>query len=425
MGENMRQYRVAPKLSAVVVLAQFAFFLASWWLIAHHTKQTVATILETQSKDAMNRILDTVPAAIINDDSISIQVILNKTTQNPFVHSAAYFDSENILRAQSTVEKNPISAPAIFSRQVQVQGNLLGRVEVTLDKKKIQSTSGDIATDWIFLWFIYSALTTYLCFNFVSNLENRAFKLVDKLPGKNPNESNGFECLEEKLQPLLELSQNNYESYHNFHYCWLITGSLINSEELKDRLNEESLEKLLNRLDSCARATAKLYGGQRVEGDESTLHLCMRSNDCSKQHLLVCLMLTYSLQQLVKQLSSRLSIKIEMTWILLGKKIASTPIFSFHEDMAQLKKSSLDQAAKLKNEMIAIQTSEFTIDELSSIARFNHLEENYFSLKAFPIERQELLNRQIAHLYHACFAAEINFPSARVPQDSSSQCNEI
>ena len=423
MGENMHQYRLAPKLSALVVLAQFTFFLASWWLIAHHTKQTVATIIETQGKDAINRILDTVPAAIVNDDSISIQVILNKTTQNPFVHSAAYFDSDNILRAQSTVEKNPILAPAIFSRQV--QGNLLGRVEVTLDKKKIQSTLGDIATDWILLWFIYSALTTYLCFNFLSNLENRAFKLVTKLPGKNPNESNGFECLEEKLQPLLELSQNNYESYHNFYYCSLITGSLVNREELKDRLNEESLEKLLNRLDSCVRATAKLYGGQRVEGDESTLHLCMRSNECSKQHLLVCLMLTYSLQQLVKQLSSRLTIKIEMTWILLGKKIASKPIFSFHEAMAQLKKSSLDQAAKLTNEMIAIKTSEFSIDELSTIARFNHFEENYFLLNAFPIERQELLNRQIAHLYQACFGDEINSPSTRVPQDSGIRCNEI
>ena len=71
----MRQYRVAPKLSALVVLAQFTFFLASWWLIGHHTTQTVATILETQSEDAMNRILDTVPAAIVNDDSISIQVV--------------------------------------------------------------------------------------------------------------------------------------------------------------------------------------------------------------------------------------------------------------------------------------------------------------------------------------------------------------
>ena len=249
----MRQYRVAPKLSALVVLAQFTFFLASWWLIGHHTTQTVATILETQSEDAMNRILDTVPAAIVNDDSISIQVVLNKTTQNPFVHSAAYFDRDSILRAQSTVEKNPISAPAIFSRQVQVQGNLLGRVEVTLDKKKIQSTLGDIAIDWIFLWFIFSALTTYLCFNFISNLENRAFQLVAKLPGKNPNESNGFECLEKKLQPLLELSQNNHESYHNCHYCSLITGSLINSEELKDRLNKESLEKLLDRFDCCVR----------------------------------------------------------------------------------------------------------------------------------------------------------------------------
>tara|TARA_B100001115_G_C15813052_1_gene403320 strand:+ start:105 stop:449 length:345 start_codon:yes stop_codon:yes gene_type:complete len=114
-----------------------------------------------------------------------------------------------------------------------------------------------------------------------------------------------------------------------------------------------------------------------------------------------------------------------MKWILLGKKIASRPIFSFHEDMAQLKKSSLDQAAKLANEMIAIQTSEFSIDELSTIARFNHFEENYFLLNAFPIERQELLNRQIAHLYHACFGDEINFPSTRVPQDSSMRCNEL
>ena len=421
----MHQYRMRYKLSALVVIAQLTFGLLSWYLIANQTKQSVATIIETQSEDAMNRIIDALPAAIVNNDSISIQVMLNKTTRHPFVHSAAFFDSDNKLKAESTVEKTAISNMAIFSRKIQMQGNVLGRVEVTLDKTKIQLTSGQIAADWIFLWLLYSALTTYLCFSFVSNIEKRAFNLADKLPGKNPNKLNGFLYLEEKLQPLIGLSQNSDETYHNNHYCSLITGSLVNLDQLTDRLNQESLEKLLNRLDNCVSATAKLYGGHRVEGDKRTIHLCMTSMECTKQHLLVCLMLMYALNQLVKQFSSRGSLKIDMSWTLLGNQISSKPIFSFHEDMNQLKANSLEQIAKLSSQTIAVKTSKFSIDDLSTIARFSHLEEDCYALKAFAIERQELLNKQIDHLYLACFGKEANYPAAWAPVDRSEPLNEV
>ena len=413
----MHQYLMSRKLSLLVVLAQLTFGLITWYFIDNHTKQSVNALIKTQSEDAMSRIIDAVPAAIVNNDSISIQVVLNKTTQHPFVHSAAYFDSDNMLKAQSTFEKIPISNPIILSRPVRVQENILGRVEVTMDKNKIQSTSGYVLTDWILLWLIYSGLSTYLFFNFVSKMESRAFDLADKLPGENPNESNAFVYLEEKLQPLLGLSQNGNENFHYSHYCSLITGSLVNLSQLKDRLNQESLEKLLDRLDNCVSTTAKLYGGQRIEGDKSTIHLCMRSTDCSKQHLLLCLMLTYSLRQLIRQLASRWSIKIEMKWALLGNQISSKPLFSFHEDLNQLKLSSLEQIAKLRNETIAIKTCKFSVDELSTIARFSHLSENCYLLQAFSIERQELLSKQIQHLDHACFGDEINYPGSWIPLD--------
>ena len=123
---------MSRKLSLLVVLAQLAFGLITWYFIDNHTKQSVNALIKTQSEDAMSRIIDAVPAAIVNNDSISIQVVLNKTTQHPFVHSAAYFDSDNMLKAQSTFKKIPISNPIILSRPVRVQENILGRVARTI-----------------------------------------------------------------------------------------------------------------------------------------------------------------------------------------------------------------------------------------------------------------------------------------------------
>ena len=80
---------MSRKLSLLVVLAQLTFGLITWYFIDSHTKQSVNALIKTQSEDAMSRIIDAVPAAIVNNDSISIQVVLNKTTQHPFVHSAA------------------------------------------------------------------------------------------------------------------------------------------------------------------------------------------------------------------------------------------------------------------------------------------------------------------------------------------------
>ena len=100
---------MSRKLSLLVVLAQLTFGLITWYFIDNHTKQSVNALIKPQSEDAMSRIIDAVPAAIVNNDSISIQVVLNKTTQHPFVNSAAYFDSDNTLKAQSTNEKIPIS----------------------------------------------------------------------------------------------------------------------------------------------------------------------------------------------------------------------------------------------------------------------------------------------------------------------------
>jgi hypothetical protein len=60
-------------------------------------------------------------------------------------------------------------------------------------------------------------------------------------------------------------------------------------------------------------------------------------------------------------------------------------------------------AEQLEDGAIGIQSREYDIEQLSSIARFLPFSEDCFVLQGFPEGRQLLLEKQIQHLASICF----------------------
>jgi hypothetical protein len=113
-------------------------------------------------------------------------------------------------------------------------------------------------------------------------------------------------------------------------------------------------------------------------------------------------MAIYSLQQLLIRLSDKLGIDLEIASTLCSENIRAFPVFRYHESLAKLKNMSQKLTETVTRNTIVATINEYDIDQLSSIARFRHFEENCYVFEGFPEQRQILLEKQIVHLASIC-----------------------
>jgi hypothetical protein len=113
-------------------------------------------------------------------------------------------------------------------------------------------------------------------------------------------------------------------------------------------------------------------------------------------------MAVYSLQQLLERLGSKLGVDLDINWTLRSDNLPTLPLFRYHEGIAALKQNSAELAAQLQEGIIVIHSTEYDIEQLSSIARFQAYDTNCYALQGFPEERQKLLETQILHLAGIC-----------------------
>jgi hypothetical protein len=245
-------------------------------------------------------------------------------------------------------------------------------------------------------------LCTYGCYRFVDQITARIERLSDRLPGKTEPLADEISALETKIQPLLSTSGDSSLAPNNKYFYSLVSGNIKNNQRLVAQLNRDNLDQLLEKLDYCILRTLQLYGGERIEGTEDSFCFAIRSTHCSKQHLLVCLMAVYSLQQLVEQLSKKSGIELEINWIISSDDIGTTPQFWYEQSIIALKKQNTAIASNVQEGLIVLHCSEFSIDELSSIARFQSYDKNQFILEGFSESRLQVLRQQLGYLIGIC-----------------------
>ncbi|MGB0450195.1 MAG: hypothetical protein ACPGF6_06350 [Porticoccaceae bacterium] len=397
-----RQFSMANKLPAFVLSACLIFGLFSWIVLYSHATSVSEDTLQEKGELTIGQLVELVRAPLFNNDNISIQVALQKVTEDPSIISASVEDVEGQLIAQS--KKSPADKVIAnsFSRDIVFQDTLAGKVRLTVNSQPITQRFGQVVRNWLLLWALFSAVCTYLTHRYAEQLSRRLRLMTRRLPGGSEEIIDEIAALETRLQPLLakgsdeELPETNY-------YCSLVTATIKNRQRLDSQLNRQNMTLLLEKIDYCTLRTLELYGGKRIEGSNGCINFYIRSTQHSRQHLLVCLMAVYSLQQLLKQLSEQSGIDLEIAWTLCSDNLAAAPLFQYHEGLDRLKGQAAVLAEQLEEGSIGMQSREYDIEQLSSIAHFLPFTEDFYLLQGFPEGRQLLLEKQIQHLASICF----------------------
>ena len=396
-----RQYSLAKKLPALVLSLCLILGLLSWALLSSHASQLSRETLQEKGELTINQLVELVRGPLFNGDSISIQVALQNVTKDKTILDASVYDIGGQLVAQSK-KPSPASAIAVsFNRNIALQDTQAGKVIISLDSQPIKQRYDQLLSNWLLLWALFTLLSTYGCYRFAEQLSRRLRLLTNRLPGSSESLDDEMASLELRLQPLLSTSSDEGLSDTGY-YCSLITATIKNRHRLESQLNRQNLTQLFEKIDYCTLRTLELYAGQRIEGGSGSINFYIRSTQVSKQHLLICLMAIYSLQQVLERLSEDLGIELEICWALCSNNIPSAPLFRHHEGLDKLKTATATLADELEKGAIAVQSAEFDIEQLSSIARFLPFKENCFVLQGFPEGRQMLLEKQIQHLATIC-----------------------
>ena len=396
-----RHYSMAQKLPAAVLSICLLLGLVSWALLHTYANDISQQTIQEKGNITINQLMELVRTPLFNNDTISIQVALQNVTKDDLIISASVYGVDNQLIAQS--KNTPADKTVVnnFSRDIMLQDTQAGKILLTVNSQAIQARQNAAVTGWLVLWLLFTAACTYGCHVFAEQLSRRIRLLINRLPGNSETFGDEIAALELRLQPLL--SRRTDEGLADTdYYCSLITATIKNRQRLDSQLNRQNLTLLFEKIDYCTLRTLELYGGQRIEGSEGAIHFYIRSTQLSKQHLLVCLMAVYSLQQLLERLSKALGIDLEIAWTVCSKALPSAPLFQYHEGLDELKQQAMVMATQLQEGTIGMHSLEFDIDQLSSIARFLPFDDHFFVLQGFPEGRQLLLEKQIQHLVGIC-----------------------
>lgn len=396
------QFTTSVKLAMIVASALLSFGFISWIIIASQTAQLAENRVKDKSEVTLNQLSELIRAPLMTNDIVGVQFALRNATKDLAIQSASLFDVENVLITQSAQPQLSKEVLETFKYDIFVDHSLAGTLKISMDSQPIRNLYSQVFILWGIFWLVFSIATTYMAYITAEGLTRRLRTLTSRLPGTHEPMADEMLALENRIQPLLSSTRESDSSSGEGHYCSVVTAKIQNRPNLDRQLNHENLERVLENIDLCIDRTIELYGGRRLEGSNDSFSFYIRSTEHSKQHILVCLMAVYSLQQLLERLSSKLGIELAINWTLCNGHVPSLPIFRYHERIYSLKQESLGLSATLERGLIAVSIVEYDIEQLRSIAKFSKLTENHYLFEGFSEQRQMLLEKQIVHLASVC-----------------------
>ena len=399
-----RQFTLSTKIPAVALSVCLIFGFISWLLLSTQINHLAKQAVFSKGTSTLERLTELIITPLFNSDTISVQVALKKATQDPSIISASLFGVDQELITQSIKPKPAQLEAQIFTRNLELQNTQIGIITVVVDRQPIYQKYQQSYINWLILWACFTLLTTYLSHRFADQISLRIRRLNERLPGSSEPMADELANLETKVQPLLSKVGESTENSSNTYYYSLITAQIKNRQRLGNQLNQESLDRLFEKLDYCFLRTLQLYGGTRVDGDAESICFTIRSTQCTKQHLLVCLMAVYSLRQLIENLSVQQGVDLEINWTVSSQEIETSPQFYFEQGLASIRQKNAQLGGELQAGLIALNCENYTVDELSSIAHFATYKEQCFILEGFSENRQQLLEKQLQHLINLCLS---------------------
>ena len=397
-----RQLSMPKKTSATVLCTCLLFGLFSWPLLFAQSDKLAQDAITDLASSTLNQLHESILTPLLRNDTISQQVALQRVTEDSRIIIASLYGIDGELLAQSINTQSQPLATETFSEIIKFENTQAGIISIDLDSQPILQKYHRIFINWLFLWLCFTVLSTYISYRFVDQIITRISRINDRLPGKHELLADEISTLETKIQPLLSTSGESDSEPTNRYFYSLVSANIKNHQRLLQQLNKDNLDQLFEKLDYSILRTLQLYGGDRVEGMEDSFCFTIRSTQCSKQHLLVCLMAVYSLQQLIEQLSKKIGIELEINWVINSDNIKTSPRFWHEQALLNLKNNNVEISNRLQEGLILLHCDQFNIDELSSIARFQRYDEHQFILEGFSENRLQLLHKQLEYLVRIC-----------------------
>ena len=392
----------AQKTSATVLCMCLLFGLISWPLLFAQSDRLAQEAVSDRATSALNQLHESILTPLLRNDTISQQVALQRVTEDRYILSASLHGIDGELLAQSTNTGSQAVNTENFSESIEFENTQAGVISIVIDSQPIFKQYHQIFINWLLIWVVFTLISTYVSYRFIGQIIFRIARISDRLPGKTESLTDEISTLETKIQPLLSTSGDSSHEPNNRYFYSLISATVKNHQRLIQQLNKDNLDHLFEKLDYCILRTLQLYGGDRLDGMEDCFCFTIRSTECSKQHLLVCLMAVYTLQQLIEQLSKKLSIDLEINWNISSNNIETSPRFWHEQSLLSLKRQNSEIATHLQEGLILLHCNQYNIDELSSIARFQSYDNHQFILEGFSENRMQLLHKQLEYLIRIC-----------------------
>ena len=144
-----RQYSMANKLPAFVLSACLVFGLLSGVMISTHATGVSKKTLQEKGELTIAQLVELVRAPLFNSDTISIQVALQKVTEDQSIISASVEDVAGQLVAQSRKAVAEKVEAKTFSRDIVFQDTLAGKVRLTINSQAITQRYNQLVTNWL------------------------------------------------------------------------------------------------------------------------------------------------------------------------------------------------------------------------------------------------------------------------------------
>jgi len=373
---------------------------------AAHNSQAIIQQRGSAALESSAKLLQT---PLFNRDLISIQAILLDLVADPDIGSAALHDARGVPLSVISAPPASVRREALFQRVITLADSDAGTLTIGVDKSRIETRQYQPAWVWASLWLLFAVASTALEYRRGIELQRRLALLGSKLPG--PSETGGSDqltALERRLQPLLTGRHDQESDSQPERFTSLVTLTLHNDAELARQLSRENREQLLERIDYCLLRTLELYGGSRIEGSSQQLRCLFQAAGFSKQHLMLCLMASWSLRELLQRLSQLAGVELAVSFAIHSRHNRGGGRTLQDQQLGLLKERAEHDARQLTGGDILISSEEMDADQLTALGHFERHEYGGMLLQGFSEQRTELLKTQFQHLCRICLSERDN-----------------
>ena len=97
------------------------------------TKHIIAEKIESEQRSIMDQLANVIQKPLLNNDTLSVQFILEDATNNSYVVSSSLFDVNGNLVTRSQQKKLPPKNANEITQNIEFENTILGNLRIELD----------------------------------------------------------------------------------------------------------------------------------------------------------------------------------------------------------------------------------------------------------------------------------------------------